>query len=255
MSKLFENRCRLTINGKEYTKNIPFPIKWNNLLDSQLDEMSIELLQVPQSSFLPLSEVKVEIWNEATPEKVMTMHYLLSSDKSDEIPSGSGKFNHSLSLIERTKWTERFICRSQGYVNPILKEYIQISPTPQYVKIFTSEPGGWVNFPSALDQAKARILSPLHVGEIVLPSWRQMTEKFDTGAGSLNYSLYDGYVSVRNSINETIVSTENLDEEISFNALFAGSYVATYQIEERRFASGDNFYTTYAINFYFAVLD
>jgi hypothetical protein len=253
--KLYQNKVKLTINGKEFTNNIPFPIKWNELLDSQLDEASIELLQIEESSFMHLSEAKLEVWNEQDPSRVLAMHYLIASDNANEIPSGSGKFNHSLSLVERTKWLERFVCRSQGYVNPLQREFTQISAEAQYVKVFTSEPSGWLNFPSATDKAKMSIGSPLKTGEIVLPSWRQMTEKVNTGPGSPNYSLYDGYVEVKNPSTETIAKTENLDDLIVFEASFAGPYVVTYRIERDRFAEGDWFYTTYEIKFYFAVLD
>lgn len=111
------NTFKIFIGGVEYTDNVPFPIKWNELLDEQLDEASLTLFKTDINIFKPLTEVKIEIYSNN--ELKHTLDMLVVNDKSIETPAGSYKYNHELYLIELTKWLEGFMCRSQGYVNPI----------------------------------------------------------------------------------------------------------------------------------------
>ncbi len=203
--KLYQNRVKLTINGKEFTNNIPFPIKWNELLDNQLDEMSIELLQVQDRTFKPLSEVKVEIWNEGTPNNKIVNNYMVASDNANEIPSGSGKFNHSLSLIERTKWLERFICRSQGYVNPILKDYKVLEIKPILTKSRQGE-----GTPEDVD-ILYNFTAPHISGDFYIPGIRDLVTTWTEIDISYNYIkvynngnlVYEAYGA--NSLNSTTI--------------------------------------------------
>ena len=121
------NSFKITIEENDYTKFVPFPIKWQDLLDEQLDEATLTLLQVQDvKNFKPLTEVTITIYyinenNNSTSHKI---NMLVLSDKADEVPSGSGKYNHELSLIELTKWLEGFMVRSHGYVNSLGKNYV-----------------------------------------------------------------------------------------------------------------------------------
>jgi hypothetical protein len=114
------NNISLSINGKNYTSHVPFPFKWQELLDEQLDEGCFSLLQVEESIFKPLSDVSITIFTEKGNKN---LQFLISNDKAEEIPSGSGKYNHEIYVIELTKWLEGFMCRSQGYVNSLGKIY------------------------------------------------------------------------------------------------------------------------------------
>ncbi len=116
------NSFKVYIEGEAYTKYVPFPIKWQDLLDEQLDEATLTLLQIDVKNFKPLTEVKIEIYSDGL-GLVKTLDMLVLNDKADEIPSGSGKYNHELSLIELTKWLEGFMVRSHGYVNSLGRAY------------------------------------------------------------------------------------------------------------------------------------
>ena len=115
------NTYKIEIGGTDYTSAVPFPIKWQDLLDEQLDEATLTLLQVPKDNFKPLTDVKITIYNNKTAKHTLNM--LVLSDKADETPSGSGKYNHEIALIEMTKWLEGFMVRSHGYVNSLGKIY------------------------------------------------------------------------------------------------------------------------------------
>ena len=103
----------------DFTSNVFFPIKWTEILDEQLDEGVLTLVNCDTDIFKPLSRVEISLWNESTSNEVKEIVMLVSSDSAEEMPVGSGKFKHSLSIIEETKFLEGFICRSQGYVNPL----------------------------------------------------------------------------------------------------------------------------------------
>ena len=116
------NKIKLYINGQDYSNNVPFPFKWQELLDEQLDEGSFSLLQVTEKVFKPLTDIKVIITNENN-ETLKEIDFLVSNDKAEEIPSGSSKYNHEIYVIELTKWLEGFMCRSVGFTNSLGKYY------------------------------------------------------------------------------------------------------------------------------------
>lgn len=116
------NKFKVQIGRGNYTNKVPFPIKWQDFLDERLDEGCLTLLQVEEEVFKPLTDVKITITNENN-EVLKTFDMLVSNDKAEEIPSGSGKYNHELYLIELTKWLEGFMCRSIGFTNTMNKIY------------------------------------------------------------------------------------------------------------------------------------
>lgn len=132
MQELYKNKYKvyIKINGEyvDCTSQVPFPIKWASLLDEQLDESSLTILNASTSVIKPMTNVKVEVWNEQSPTDIITKHFIVSEDKADEIPVGSGKYKHLLSLIEETKYLERFIVRSHGYVNSLGRIYTSNAP-------------------------------------------------------------------------------------------------------------------------------
>lgn len=121
--ELYKNKYQIEIEHDGETldcsSQVVFPIKWTELLDEQLDESSLTLLTSEKELFKPLSKVTMRFWNEETPNNIKEIVMLVSSDIAEELPVGSGKYKHELSLIEETKFLEGFICRSQGYVNPL----------------------------------------------------------------------------------------------------------------------------------------
>lgn len=130
MELLKFNRLKVLIDGTDYTNHVPFPFKWSALLDEQLDEATLELVRVPIENFEPLLDVVVKVWNDSDETRVITHNMLVANDEAHEIPVGSGKYNHTLYLIEETKYLEGFYVRSHGYVDPKNgnDKTIQVSP-------------------------------------------------------------------------------------------------------------------------------
>lgn len=139
MELLKFNRLKVLIDGTDYTNHVPFPFKWSALLDEQLDEAALELMRVPIENFEPLLDVVVKVWNDSDETRVITHNMLVANDEAHEIPPGSGKYNHTLYLIEETKYLEGFYVRSHGYVDAKNgnDKTIQVSPglTNDFVKL------------------------------------------------------------------------------------------------------------------------
>ena len=187
MQAVLHNKFTVQIGGVDYTHRVPFPIKWSQLLDEQLDEASLMLIRTKTKNIPPLTDVVITMWNEKDPSVTQTLNMLVASDKSDEIPAGSGRYNHEMYLIEQTKYLEGFLCRSQGYVNSLGKTY------PEYAQ--TVEPDIVIEGDKiyADDPAKT-ISSPLGVGTVTFPSLYEMFP--DGWSFPTANKTYDNTVSV-----------------------------------------------------------
>lgn len=129
MQRISDNKIKVEIEVDgvmvDCTAQVPFPIKWNNLLDEQLDEANITVIKAKAEIFQPLTHVDITFYNEENPDDVTVMRYVVACDEAKELPVGSGRYNHTLYLIEETKYLEGFICRSQGYVNSLGRIYVE----------------------------------------------------------------------------------------------------------------------------------
>ena len=149
------NNINVLIDGIDYSNYVVSPLKMGNLLDEQLDEVNLTLRYIDKEYFEPQTIVKVEIVNspEATYSERMaadildnsdynftngksndghlaqtyssgkliqtyTKYFMVASDNAVEVPVGSGRFEHEIYLIERTKFLEGFIGDSLTFTNP-----------------------------------------------------------------------------------------------------------------------------------------
>lgn len=111
------NRYTVTIGGVDYTPHAVFPVTFERLLDEQLDSGCIVIKQVKEDLFEPFTEVVIKM-NDDEPIVMDVMN-----DISEELPVGSGRYNHNVGLIEQTKRLERFICRSLTFQNALGRTY------------------------------------------------------------------------------------------------------------------------------------
>lgn len=115
------NNFEVLIDGTDVTRHIPFPIKWNDLLDERLDEARISVKQMKTESFAPLTDVYIKMIDEIGNE--MEKYYIVSNDFSYESPPGSGKYDHEIVLIEQTKYLEGFLCDTLTFTNDLGRFY------------------------------------------------------------------------------------------------------------------------------------
>lgn len=127
MQVISPNKYIITIDGTDYTKHVPFPLKYSRLLDEQLDESSLSLIRTTQEIFPPFTPVVITMWNASAPTLTRTLNMYVATDASVEMPTGSGMYNHEITLVEQTKLLEGIFPRSHGYVNALVRDYSENS--------------------------------------------------------------------------------------------------------------------------------
>lgn len=152
---------RVTGIYEDYSAYATNPVKHSELLDEQLDEGFITLKRCPLYSIEPMTEVRIihttesaGIFSDAYYAKILsqsedngtvmtfsagkitetrTLDYIVANDTVIEVPSGSGRYDHQLYLIELTKILEGFIGDSITFTNPKGRDFFG-SAVPAVVK-------------------------------------------------------------------------------------------------------------------------
>ena len=154
------NNIRVTIGNTDYTSYVVSPLKMGNLLDERLDEVNLTLRYISEPYFEPQTLVEIYItnnpeahYNAAMADDILkesdynfsngvssdghlkqildssrikqtyTKYFIVASDNASEIIPGSGRFEHEIYLIERTKLLEGFIGDSLTFTNPTATVY------------------------------------------------------------------------------------------------------------------------------------
>lgn len=106
------------ILGQEIDGKITFTFSNSALLDERLNEAYLFIVDSSTPSFEPTTEIEVRVnnFNGTTTER-KSYHYIVSSDRSTELPNGSGKYKHEIHLLERTKLLEGIYCSSLTFTN------------------------------------------------------------------------------------------------------------------------------------------
>ena len=116
------NTFNINIGGTDYTPYVPFNIKFFDKLDETLDSGVISLIGVNIKTFNILTPVTITVTNTDTNTEYVKA-FLISTDNSQEVPIGSGRFKHTLGLIEETKYLEGILVDSLMFKNSLAREY------------------------------------------------------------------------------------------------------------------------------------
>nr|DAH74382.1 MAG TPA: hypothetical protein [Caudoviricetes sp.] len=150
----------ITKSFVNYTKYALNPIRHADLLDEQLDEASLTMKQVPAEIFQPLTYVKIThtnisegIFSDTYLERIkkrsdrtttitvddngkvtetLALFYVIANDNSIEVPIGSGRYDHTIYLIELTKILEGFIGDSITFTNALGNNYLNAAANVTY---------------------------------------------------------------------------------------------------------------------------
>lgn len=209
----------VTINGNDYSNHVMFPFKVSNLLDEQLDEASLTLIGVSEKNFKPLTDVTVTLTNG---NKTQSYHMLVASDKSDEIPTGSGKYKHELYLIEQTKYLECFIVRSIGFVDTLSESHTRINTIFNTLDVSYSQMY-MQNIYGTIDQFQELMKSPIYENqEYYVPSasslvseWESSVFPHDSGLYTFNRLTYGETTIVNNGV-KTVYKEELWDKPLYY---------------------------------------
>ena len=246
------NHYKVEIDGRDCTAQVPFPIKFSQLLDEQLDEASISIIRTKRKMFNPLTPVKLTLWNGNTPSNDIVLDMVVASDKATELPVGSGKFNHDLYLIEETKILEGFIVRSHGYVNTLRITYERIPADP-----IIARTGGLAYIP--LKPLVYSIYKTYYVGKKAsFPSPYQLF-----GGDVVYVELGQNYQATsRTSIAVISITGPGTNETFptlnGFDWIFTGvgTYTITYKCKRgSNYGQKDTSYATYTATYMVNVVD
>lgn len=106
-----------------WTANFIYPYNYQKLLDESLDEAVVACYNSSEEK-LPVGEdIKVTITEDNT--VVATAFYKISNDESTEYPVGSGKYKHTVSLVEATKYFEFVMGQTITFTNAVGRSYEQ----------------------------------------------------------------------------------------------------------------------------------
>ena len=94
--------------------NTVFPYSYGNLLDESLDEANLSVVLSTKDKLAMQTKLTVIVTNDA---KTYIRNYVVAIDSVEEKPLGSGKYEHSLYLLEETKLLESVTCGELAFTN------------------------------------------------------------------------------------------------------------------------------------------
>lgn len=107
---------RIGSQSGEILVNTVFPYSYGNLLDEGLlDEANLSIVLSTKQKLAIQTKLTAVITNDT---KTYTRTYVVASDTVEEKPLGSGKYTHSLYLLEETKLLESVTCGELAFTNP-----------------------------------------------------------------------------------------------------------------------------------------
>lgn len=121
------------------------PLNIAAFLDERLDEGSVTCYHDTVASYPVNTIFRVTAGEQGTSAKDKYYLFRLSQDDAQEMPNGSGKYKHTLSFVELTKYLEGIVCQTLTFTNPLgrtISEYaapaVPVSKFPSYAGFRTS---------------------------------------------------------------------------------------------------------------------
>ena len=220
------NTYKIYIDNKEYT-NATIPFSYGEFLDKELDHATIELTRIPKEHFNPTTPVRIEITSKSVGKdgteyvQEKTLDYIISSDRFQEMPVGSGYFRHNLTLIEPTKLLEGIPVETLCFTNAGIDEYyvipFSITTTLQEVN------GVFFNNKNVIKKIKKLFYDK----KITYPVPTDKIFNFPS-ANELMQALYDGFSASKpqftsceykifeTGTNKEIKKVEGLDDQVIY---------------------------------------
>lgn len=233
------NTYEVYIDGKDYTKHVVFPIKWSNLLDERLDETRLTLKNLSENIIHPLTPLTIKLTDKN--EKEIILNTVVTTDEAEEMPVGSGKYDHEIMCLEETKILEGIVVDALTFTNSLGRDYTKnaakVSPTFKGDGSYQSK--DFLDIPDTY-------MSPLGEGNrFTFCSIKSLMGDADK-AVTKNSSM-----KVYDNNNNNIFTTKNLSETYTIPSLLLGTYRVDYKIE----LVDDPIYSTITASFTFYVVD
>lgn len=117
------------IGGVDYSRHFKFPFVVQKTLDESLDFAVIELHHMStKAPFKPFTPVTIGD----------TLSFIVASDEVTEI-YGTGLYKHIVTVMEKTKETERIMCGAKAFTNPLVRDYTDGQTRPRVTRFFNEK--------------------------------------------------------------------------------------------------------------------
>lgn len=191
---------KILISGEDYTKYVTLPLSDQLTLDKSLDYGSLTLKYTSLTEPIkPFTDVVITI--DLGEEHIEEMYYFVANDTCQEIIQ-TGKYNHTLMLIEQTKWLERFI----GRTHPITQKLF----AQQNVMAVISKTG-------SVDRKKELFKkTPTIEGVAYFESWKNLFELLEIEASNGSVEIYKDGILFGTYTQETNIRVELTPAQWSF---------------------------------------
>lgn len=234
---------KLTIGGVDYSRYFHFPFMVQRALDESLDFAVIELSNTRiKEPFKPFQTVVIGSGDTA-------LTFITAQDEVEE-KFGTGLYKHTITVMEKTKETERIICGAKAFTNPLVRDYTD-GQTLIYLREYHLAGDEWLrlgelhksqNLSSPIKENSIKIInSDFHFGfdeGIVDGDIASINVYFSpSGNGNVMDAPYDtersesGYVTTIKFNREPLFTyTRDPFSDFSFDASTPGLYVITYEL-------------------------
>lgn len=120
------------IGGVDYSRYFKFPFVVQKTLDESLDFAVIELHHMRQRNpFKPFTPVTLG-------DTTGSLSFIVASDEVTEI-YGTGLYKHIVTVMEKTKETERIMCGAKAFTNPLVRDYTDGQTRPRVTRFFNEK--------------------------------------------------------------------------------------------------------------------
>lgn len=207
------NTFKVEIDGKDYTNNVVFPIKWEKRLDERLDETRISMKRIKRNIFPPLTPVTITLTDKRGDKVVLNA--VITTDESAEVPVGAKTYDHEIMMLEETKILEGIVVDALTFTNALGRSYIKNAVT-----VLPSQTGSGFTA-----QTIERVKSPMKTGETF--TFPAIAEVF-----GLSTFVTRNHMKIERNAQEIFYNDE------TFNAngeKFAGRVTYTSTLEEGKY--------------------
>lgn len=254
-----------TSKWQDYSAYAVFPTKSAEMLDEQLDEAELSLKRIKDKYFYPMTKVRVTYINKpngkySSPDKILerasssveqtynaninqitqtkVLNMLVASDNPIEFPVGSGRYNHDIYLIERTKLLEGYLGEALSFTNPLGNNYLDNPADAPYT---TSGNGSFTVNTNPFKTPIGKGVKEIPVGKIldyVSWFWSANLLKITLTISSGGTVLHTSSVSKPSNFEAIPLTTTNFDFQTEdtvyslkykFEAMTSGEYPQTYE--------------------------
>lgn len=131
------NKIRLKIGDEIYTGKMSAPLTVQTTLNDTLDSAQFILPYLQRAEpFEPMTDVELQIGESEA------VTWLLADDQVQEIV-GTGRYTHTVTLVEYTKITERILMEAKSFTNPLITDYAEGDVNPEVYVYSTTASNIW----------------------------------------------------------------------------------------------------------------